>query len=179
MEFDRGGCGRRHGGGNVIKRTGVLFVCLGNICRSPLAEGIFIAKARQSGVLDRFDVDSCGTGAWHVGERADHRSLAVAKRHGVELPSIARQLAREDFDRFHWLIAMDRSNMHNLARAGAPLERMRLLRSFDPSLAGHHDADLEVPDPYDWPGDGFESVYQMIDRAADGLLKFLLDEAED
>jgi protein-tyrosine phosphatase len=69
----------------VKERTGVLFVCLGNICRSPLAEGIFIAKATRAGVIDRFDVDSCGTGAWHAGERADHRSLAVARIHGIEL----------------------------------------------------------------------------------------------
>ena len=158
-------------------RRGVLFVCLGNICRSPLAEGIFIYRARARGVLDRFDVDSCGTGAWHVGEQADARSLAVARNHGVDLPSIARQLdPAADLTRFHWLIAMDRSNVRNLVRAGADAARVRLMRSFDPGLTGRAGAELEVPDPYDWPGDGFESVFQMLDAACAGLLEFLLDE---
>ena len=75
-------------------QTGVLFVCLGNICRSPLAEGIFIHLARERGVLDRFRVDSCGTGGWHAGERADPRSIAVAAKYGIELPSIARATIR-------------------------------------------------------------------------------------
>ena len=161
----------------MSERTGVLFVCLGNICRSPLAEGIFLHQARQRGVLARFDVGSCGTGAWHVGERADHRSLAVAARHGVELPSIARQLdPSRDLVRFEWLVAMDRSNVRNLVRAGADAARVRLLRSFDPALLHRPESELEVPDPYEWPGDGFESVYRMLDAACAGLLEFLLDQ---
>ena len=161
----------------MAERTGVLFVCLGNICRSPLAEGIFLHRARRRGVLHRFDVDSCGTGAWHVGERADARSLAVASAHGIALPSIARQLDPErDLDRFRWLIAMDRSNVRNLVRAGAEPARVRLMRAFDPSLSGAPDETLEVPDPYDWPGDGFEAVFRMLDAACAGLLEFLLDE---
>ena len=163
----------------MSEKTGVLFVCLGNICRSPLAEGIFIAKARAAGVLDQFDIDSCGTGAWHVGERADHRSLAVAEKYGIELPSIARQFyPSRDLPRFAWLLAMDRSNVRELVRAGADPQRVRLIRSFDRSLFGKHDRELEVPDPYEWPGDGFESVYRMLDTACDGLLSFLVDESE-
>jgi protein-tyrosine phosphatase len=159
----------------MTARTGVLFVCLGNICRSPLAEGTFIHRARQRGVLGRFDVDSCGTGAWHVGERADPRSLAVAARHGIELPSIARQLdPQRDFDRFQWLIPMDRSNRRALLAAGADPARARLMRSFDPALAAADEGAMEVPDPYEWAGDGFESVYQMLDAACTGLLEFLL-----
>lgn len=158
-------------------RLGVLFVCLGNICRSPLAEGVFIHLARARGVLDRFDVDSCGTGAWHAGESADHRSIAVARRYGIELPSIARQFdAGRDTARFEWLIAMDRSNVRNLVRAGADPARVKLLRSFDPALANRPDAELEVPDPYDWPGDGFESVYQMVHASCNGLLDVLVDQ---
>lgn len=162
-----------------MSRTGVLFVCLGNICRSPLAEGIFLHLARARGLAERFDVDSCGTGAWHVGERADHRSIAVARRHGVELPSIARQLdPASDFDRFHWLIAMDRANVRSILAAGGPRERVRLMRSFDPSLAGRNQAELDVPDPYDWHGDGFEDVYQMLLSACRGLLDVLADDLE-
>jgi protein-tyrosine phosphatase len=158
----------------------VLFVCLGNICRSPLAEGIFIHKAGARGVLDRFDIDSCGTGAWHAGEPADHRSIAIARRHGIALPSIARQLDPErDLARFHWLIAMDRSNVRNLLRAGAQPDRVHLMRSFDGSLTGRPEHEMEVPDPYDWPGDGFQSVFEMLDRACDGLLDVLLDEDPD
>lgn len=162
-----------------MKPTGVLFVCLGNICRSPLAEGIFIHMAEARGVRDRFDIDSCGTGAWHAGERADHRSLAVGRKHGIELPSIARQLhPTNDARRFQWFIAMDRANVRSLVAAGIPPGGIRLMRSFDPSLTGAKHADLEVPDPYDWPGDGFEDVYQMLERACRGLLDFLLDETE-
>ena len=158
-------------------RTGVLFVCLGNICRSPLAEGIFIEKARQRGVLDRFDVDSCGTGSWHAGEPADPRSIAVAQRHGIVLPSVARQLdPPKDLARFGWLLAMDRANVRNLIRAGADAGRVRLIRSFDPGLAHRPERELEVPDPYEWEGDGFESVFQMLDAACEGLLGFLLDQ---
>ena len=159
------------------EKIGVLFVCLGNICRSPLAEGIFLHRARERGIVDRFDVDSCGTGAWHVGERADPRSLAVAARYGIELPSIARQLdAKADFDRFRWILAMDRSNVRNLMRAGAPPERVRLLRSFDPALVAKAESALEVPDPYEWGESGFEDTYRMLDAACSGLLDFLLDE---
>jgi len=158
-------------------RTGVLFVCLGNICRSPLAEGIFLHKAGQRGVLGRFDVDSCGTGAWHVGEPADQRSIAVARRHGIEVPSIARQLDPPgDFARFDWLLAMDRSNVRNLLRAGADPARVRLVRTFDPALTRRREDELEVPDPYEWAGDGFEMVYQMLDAACEGLLACLLDQ---
>jgi protein-tyrosine phosphatase len=155
----------------------VLFVCLGNICRSPLAEGIFMHRARQRGIADRFDVDSCGTGAWHVGERADSRSLAVAARHGVALPSVARQLDPPiDFARFGWIMAMDRSNVRNLIRAGADASRVRLLRSYDPALHGKPENELEVPDPYEWEEDGFERVFAMLDAACAGLLDVLADE---
>jgi protein-tyrosine phosphatase len=161
-------------------RTGVLFVCLGNICRSPLAEGIFIDMARKRKVLNLFDIDSCGTGSWHVGECADHRSLAVARRHGIELECVGRQLDPEnDFARFDWLLAMDRSNLRNLLNAGAPRQRVRLMRSFDPALEKAREHDLDVPDPYDWPGDGFESVYQMLHSACGGLLEFLLAQREE
>lgn len=162
-----------------MKRTGVLFVCLGNICRSPLAEGIFLQLARARGLADRFDVDSCGTGGWHHGEPADPRSVAVAKIHELNLDHCARQFnPRTDPQRFNWFIAMDRSNFRNLVAAGADPNRIRLMRSFDPAMQSSHQRDLDVPDPYEWPGDGFEEVYQMLDAACRGLLDFLVDEIE-
>jgi protein-tyrosine phosphatase len=150
---------------------GVLFVCLGNICRSPLAEGLFIHLARERGVLERFRVDSAGTGAWHVGKPADPRSIAVARAHGVHLPSVARQVDPEtDFVRFGLILAMDRSNRTDLLDLGAARERVRLMRSFDPTLVGASEQELDVPDPYYGDGDGFERVYEMLLRATTGLL---------
>ncbi|MFI4897638.1 MAG: low molecular weight protein-tyrosine-phosphatase, partial [Phycisphaerales bacterium JB059] len=158
-------------GGRRVSRTGVLFVCLGNICRSPLGEGIFLHMARQRGALDRFDVDSCGTGAWHAGERADPRSIAIAKKYGIELPSIARQFdPRADVERFDLILAMDRQNERDLLGAGAPEDRVRLMRSFDPTLDGASGKALDVPDPYYGRGDGFQRVYDMLTRACAGLL---------
>lgn len=155
-------------------RTGVLFVCLGNICRSPLAEGIFIHRARVRGVLERFDVDSCGTGSWHVGEPADPRSRAVARKHGIELACVGRQFhPGRDVERFHWLIPMDRSNRRELLQAGADPARVRLLRSFDPGMIGAEERELDVPDPYTGSDVGFDRVFRMLDRACEGLLDFL------
>lgn len=152
-------------------RTALLFVCLGNICRSPLAEGLFIHLASERGEMQRFRVDSAGTGAWHVGKGADPRSIAVARAHGVHLPSIARQVeAESDFEGFDLILAMDRANRTDLLDLGAPRERVRLMRSFDPTLAGADERELDVPDPYYGPGDGFQRVYDMLLRATSGLL---------
>lgn len=163
-------------------RTGVLFVCLGNICRSPLAEAIFLHLARGRGVDHLFDVDSCGTGHWHVGEPADRRSIAIARRYGVEVTSIARQLdCVRDAERFRHIIAMDRANRRDIIRAGAPPERVHLLRAFEPgNEAARENPDaagdaLDIPDPYSWPGDGFDRVYTMIERGCTGLLEHLLE----
>lgn len=158
-------------------QTSILFVCLGNICRSPLAEGLFIHLARERGVLDRFSVDSAGTGGWHVGNRADPRMRTTAKQYGVELVSRARKVdPGSDFPMltgeggFDWLIAMDRSNRDDLLDLGAPEDRVRLLRSFDPALKGKPDHALEVPDPYYGGDDGFEQVYHMVRAACAGML---------
>jgi protein-tyrosine phosphatase len=159
--------------------TGVLFVCLGNICRSPLAEAVFIHQARARGVLERFDVDSCGMGAWHAGECADPRSIGTAQRYRVPMDHVARQLdPRTDFERFHHLIAMDRSNLRAIlgagSRHGLEASRVRLLRSFDPALRGAPEHELEVPDPYYGGDEGFDTVYRMVDSACAGLLDHLL-----
>lgn len=146
-------------------QTRLLFVCLGNICRSPMAEGIFLHLARERGLSDRFIVDSAGTGAWHVGKRPDHRAIETASRYGIELPSIARQVSPTDLDAFDLILAMDRSNRSDLERLGAI--NVRLMRSFDKSLKGDHD----VPDPYYGDGDGFVKVYEMLTLACDGLIE--------
>ena len=153
----------------------LLFVCLGNICRSPLAEGIFLHLAEQRGVAHQFEVDSAGAGSWHVGERPDRRAAAVARRHQVLLPSIGRQVdPGHDFDYFDLLLAMDTENLRELQRLGAPAGKLRLMRSFDPELAAAPDIDRCVPDPYFGEGDGFDRVYEMLVRACDGLLDELL-----
>lgn len=156
--------------------TGLLFVCLGNICRSPLAEGVFLHHAENRGVLDRFDVDSCGTGSWHAGSPPDNRARAVAKRHGVELFSVARAVdPATDFDRFDLLLAMDSSNVLDLVQLGAPEDRVRLIRSYDSILTGAEGDDLDVPDPYYGGSRGFDRVFEMLERACTGLLDQLIE----
>lgn len=153
------------------QQTGVLFLCLGNICRSPLAEGVFIHLATQRGVIDRFRVDSAGTGGWHAGDRPDPRSIAVASKHGVDLPGRARKLdGSADGERFDLVIAMDQQNAADAISAGVPGDRVRLMRSFDASA----EDGAEVPDPYYGGGRGFDDVYEMLVRACDGLLDELV-----
>ena len=150
-------------------RTSVLFVCLGNICRSPLAEGVFRHLVDAEGLTDRFEIDSAGTGAWHVGEPPDGRMTLVAENHGISLDSRARQVEAEDLDRFQYILAMDHSNLRELQRmvdlSGADV-RIQLLREYDPEGDGD-----EVPDPY-YEG-GFERVLDVCDAGCRGLLAHL------
>jgi len=152
-----------------MSKTSVLFICMGNICRSPLAEGLFIHHANRRGVLGRFSVDSAGTGGWHAGERPDPRSLAVAAKNGVTLPGHARQVVVEDFTRFDHLLCMDHANLRHLLDMGAPEERTKLMLSFDPKAPL-----VEVPDPYYGGDDGFDTVFAMLDRACDLAVEDLL-----
>jgi protein-tyrosine phosphatase len=148
--------------------TSVLFVCMGNICRSPLAEGVFRHLAEEAGVAGRFVVDSAGTGAWHEGEPADARSIEVAAAHGVTLQGRARQVRAQDLRTFDIVLAMDRDNLgvlQDLSSAAGGTARLHLLREFDPDAGGD-----EVPDPYYGGPHGFETVYQMIHAACEGLL---------
>lgn len=152
-------------------QTSVLFVCLGNICRSPLAEGVFRHMVDAAGLSERFDIDSAGTGAWHVGERPDARAAMVAEQHGVSLECRARQLTEGDLQRFDYVIAMDRDNLENIRRmAGATGSEAEvlLLRDFDPEGEGD-----EVPDPYYGGASGFETVYEMVQRSCANLLERL------
>ncbi|MFK7960044.1 MAG: low molecular weight protein-tyrosine-phosphatase [Phycisphaerales bacterium] len=145
---------------------GVLFVCLGNICRSPLAEGVFRHKAARRGAARRFDIDSAGTGGWHAGELADPRMRETAMRRGVTLESRARQIVDADFDRFHHILCMDDDNLDRVRTAGAPFDRTRLLLDVVPE--GAH---RTVPDPYYGGGGGFELVYALVDLACDRWLE--------
>jgi protein-tyrosine phosphatase len=157
---------------SVPLSTSILFVCLGNICRSPLAKWIFVHQARQRNILHRLEIDSCGTGGWHAGGPADPRSTAIALQYGLDVEHVARQVQpHTDFGRFEYLLAMDRHNRDTLLLLGAPRERVFLMRSFDPTLRGASEEQMDVPDPYYGGDDGFEKVYQMLWRASEGLIE--------
>ncbi len=165
--------------------TRVLFVCLGNICRSPLAEGVFAHLAKERGVIDRFYVDSAGTGGWHSGEGPDPRMTKVAKKRGVNLTSVARKVEpRTDFPNeageggFDVVVAMDQENLQALLKAGCPSDRLSLLRSHDPAMKGQQGPSLEVPDPYYGGADGFDAVYDMVEAACAGLIDELTKGAK-
>ena len=158
------------------ERTGVLFVCLGNICRSPLAKALFIHHATSRAVIDRFNIDSCGTGDWHVGGPADRRSIAVAQRNNTPLSHTARQIDPEvDFERFQHIIAMDRANVRTIISLGAPPDRVHLLGSFDPARANLPPELQEIPDPYHGTDRDFDEVYTMTSAACTALLERLLN----
>jgi protein-tyrosine phosphatase len=148
----------------------VLFVCLGNICRSPLAEGVFRHVVEAAGLGDRFEIDSAGTSSYHIGSAPDERTTAVARRRGVMLEHAARQINAGDLDHYDYVIVMDRSNHSRVEalaeRSGAGSAEVVLLRQWDPEARG----DLEVPDPYFGGPDGFEHVHDMVERACRGLL---------
>ena len=149
-------------------RVNVVFVCLGNICRSPTAEGVFRAIVERHGLGQRIGVDSAGTGAYHTGEPPDSRSQAAARRRGYDLTAIrARKVTAEDFKRFDYVLAMDRENHAALSRICPPGEehRLTLFLDYAPRL-GQRD----VPDPYYGAGDGFELVLDLIEAASEGLL---------
>jgi len=148
----------------------VLFVCTGNICRSPTAEGVLRAQIAAAGLSNQITVDSAGTHAYHIGERPDPRSTQTALDHGVDLRSQrARQVLREDFDRFDLLVGLDRGHILQLQRLASPTARQKIALLMD--FAGRTGED--VPDPY-YHDDSFEGVYAMIDAACAGLLAELI-----
>ena len=157
------------------------FVCLGNICRSPLAEGIFRRLVDEAGLSADFEIESAGIGPWHVGEAPDPRSRQVARAHGLTLDSIAQQITARDMARLDLVLALDAEvadSLRELARTPADRSKIRLLREFDPESNHGSRHDLDVPDPYYGGPDGFEAAYQMIDRSARGLLAHLQGESE-
>ncbi|MDX1633043.1 MAG: low molecular weight protein-tyrosine-phosphatase [Marinobacter sp.] len=157
----------------MTKPVRVLFVCLGNICRSPTAEGVFRHVVTQAGLADRIHVDSCGTADFHVGEPPDRRSQAAARSRGIDLSELrARQLSPEDLKRFDYVLVMDRQNLANVRElwhqnGGAQPELFL-------SYADQGDADTdEVPDPYHGGEQGFERVFDLVQAASEGLLRHI------
>jgi protein-tyrosine phosphatase len=160
----------------------VLFVCLGNICRSPTAEGVMRELVSGEGLEGAIVVESAGTGAWHVGSPPDARAAEAALAHGVALGGTARQVRPQDFEDFDYLVAMDGENLRalrSLAHGEEERAKVRLLREFDPASAGGaEDAGaLDVPDPYYGGADGFDEVFELVRAACAGLLEQLRDEA--
>jgi protein-tyrosine phosphatase len=159
----------------------LLFVCLGNICRSPTAEAVMRHLVRDAGLQDAVTIDSAGTGSWHVGSPPDRRSTHAASLRGITLEGAARQVTRSDFARFDLLVAMDAANRRDLQRLAPDREaraKVVALREFDEEAAAA--GDLDVPDPYYGEADGFDDVLDIVDRACRGLLDHVrerLDEA--
>ena len=151
---------------NIQPRSSILFVCLGNICRSPLAEGVFGAVAGENGLSHRFRLDSAGTGGWHAGQAPDPRSIAVAARHGVDISGQqARCIRPADFAGFDLILGMDRANVGDLRRIAPQDAQERIHLYLDYALGTASD----VPDPYYGDADGFEKVYHMIREASEAL----------
>jgi len=152
------------------EKIGVLFVCMGNICRSPTAEGVFRHLVAEAGMEARIQVDSAGTHAYHVGEPPDRRATAAAERRGFSLANIrARRVCGADFERFDYLLAMDRDNLSLLRELSDPEyhDKIRLLLEFSSGR------EREVPDPYYGGATGFERVLDLVEEASRGLLETL------
>ncbi len=147
----------------------VCFVCLGNICRSPTAEAIMAHRLGFDDLGVHVEVESAGTGDWHVGHPPDERARGEAARRGVPMAGVARQFTADDFGRFDLVLAMDADNREAL-RALAPspeaAAKVHLLREFDPQAHGNHD----VPDPYFGVSEGFAEMFDMVDRSVAGLI---------
>jgi protein-tyrosine phosphatase len=153
----------------------VLFVCLGNICRSPLAEGVFKQQVERAGLADRIIVDSAGTSAYHVGDPPDERTSRVARARGVELTSAARQVKPTDLNEFDYVLVMDADNLANVQRLTQGRQvgaQIRLLREFDEEAK----RDLDVPDPYYGGPRGFEYVHDIVERSCAALLRHIRRE---
>ena len=153
----------------------VLFVCLGNICRSPLAEGVFRHLVNEAGLANKFDIDSAGTSSYHTGDPPDERTTAVAAARGIKLMGASRQITRADLNAFDYVIVMDAQNLGNverLAKGSAASAKIHLLREFDPAANG----DLDVPDPYYGGTRGFEDVHDIVERSCRALLEVIRRE---
>ena len=155
-----------------MTKTKILFVCLGNICRSPMAEGAFRHLVEERGLEERVEIDSAGTGAWHVGEAPDERAMAAAIMRGIDLSGQrARKVRPEDFAHYDYILPMDQQNHMNLMRMSPPEHRhkIRLFLSFAPDQP-----EREVPDPYYGGEQGFEHALDLVQAASRGLLREIM-----
>lgn len=157
----------------------ILFVCLGNICRSPLAEGLMSEKIIKSNIEKQFKIDSCGTADYHIGELPDERTRENALKNGLELKQRARQFEPADFNRFDHILVMDNANKRKiigLATSEEHLQKVQLMRDFESeiSLQG-----VDVPDPYYGGDEGFQNVYDILNRCTDNLLNYHLQAIEN
>ena len=156
-----------------MNKVRILFVCLGNICRSPTAEGVFRHLVEKEGLADRVLIDSAGTGEWHVGAPPDSRACKAAANRGYDLTRLrARQVTRKDFETFDYVLAMDDENVHALQRI-APRELKRKIRLFTEFGSKRAPG---VPDPYGGGPHGFEVVLDLVEDAAQGLLRHVRSE---
>jgi len=158
----------------IMNRKKVLFVCLGNICRSPLAEAIFKHKVKQKNLDHFFEIDSCGTGDYHLGDIPDKRTFAIANKYGIKIDHIVRQLSAEDLEAWDYILAMDKNNFQNILRLSdnaTHKEKVFMIREFDSIGKGK-----EVPDPYFGNEREFQEVFDILDRAIDGFLEAMIRE---
>ena len=154
-----------------MSNISVLFVCLGNICRSPTAHAVFQALVDNSGLAEQIKVDSAGTGDWHIGHAPDQRTCAVAAQSGYDMSSLrARLVTVDDFDRFDYILAMDHDNLANLKTMCPASFSGRLGLMLDYTMAASFAETAEVPDPYYGGEDGFSLVLALVEDACDGLL---------
>jgi protein-tyrosine phosphatase len=154
-----------------IPAKSVLFVCLGNICRSPIAEGVFRHVAVQTGSLNRLKIDSAGLGSWHVGQPPDRRAIEALAIRGIDISDLrARQVTRDDLETFDLILAMDKANRQGLLKLAQKHQhdKIRLFMDCAPNFGVH-----EIPDPFFGDKDGFDYVVQLVDAASRGLLRSL------